>query len=157
MVVRSFSTALLSRICRSNAARVAAHKCAARVDTIWHTVRVAMQSSTDGSSPRPQSTFSALAKPSSSLQINQKTHSQSQHQKWFSDMLKTLCSYVRAIRTQKGFGYLFLIDTFYIIWIPDNIPESHWVLMELMGEKKHITQCHYLLQQKKKWKYCVKH
>lgn len=73
MVVRSFSAALLSRICRSTDTSVAAHKCAARVDTIWHTLRVAMQSWLDGSRFRPWSTFSVLVRPSWSLQVNQNT------------------------------------------------------------------------------------
>lgn len=72
MVVRNFSAALLSRICRSIATRVAAHKRAARVETIWHTRRVHMQSSSDGSRPRPRRTFSALARLSASLQVTEK-------------------------------------------------------------------------------------
>lgn len=67
MVVRSFSAALLSRICRRIATSVAAHKCADRVETIWHTLRTAAQSSLVGLMLRPRSTFSALARPSSWL------------------------------------------------------------------------------------------
>lgn len=71
MVVRSFSAALLSRICRRTATSVAAHKCADRVETIWHTLRTALQSSLVGLMLRPRSTFSALTRPSSSLRMDQ--------------------------------------------------------------------------------------